>query len=567
MLRTCFVWQRTQTLQVVLKQAELPWHHHDWQQISQDQQQQKLQEWLRQDRQTAFDTKKAPLMRCTLITLAKNHHQFIWTHHHALLDGWSLAMLMQDLLAYYQASGQPRLQPRKPYQTYIAWLQQQDKATVETYWREKLSGFLTPTPLPLQVREQTSTSEFYRQEYLLSAQLTDKIQTWVRQQRMSLATLIYGVWGILLSRYSGESDVVFGITVSGRDISLNGIEDMIGLFINTLPLRVTLDGSREALLKQLQQDLQDLQGYSYMPLVEIQRLSEISHNNLFDTLVIIENYPIDQTLRNYQQTLPIQNIIANERTNYPLTLVVMPEQQLSLNFACDRALFTADSIERLGHHFELILQAIITDSSAPVATLPMVTDAEQQLLTQWNHTATDYAQETCIHQLFEQQVDQTPEATAVISGDTQLTYQELNQRANQLAHHLQGLGVGPDTLVGICVERSLEMVVGLLAILKTGGAYVPIDPYYPEARIQFMLQDTQVPVLLTQTHMLDSLPESNSHVICLDTAWPTIAQNSSKNLSITVLAEHLAYVIFTSGSTGQPKGVMVPHRAITNQMQ
>lgn len=566
-LRTCFVWQRTQTLQVVLKQAELPWHHHDWQHISQDQQQQKLQDWLRQDRQTAFDTKKAPLMRCTLITLAKNHHQFIWTHHHALLDGWSLAMLMQDLLAYYQVSGQPRLQPRRPYQTYIAWLQQQDKETVETYWREKLSGFLTPTPLPLQAREQTSTSEFYRQEYLLSAQLTNKIQTWVRQQRMSLATLIYGVWGILLSRYSGESDVVFGITVSGRDIPLNGIEDMIGLFINTLPLRATLDGSGETLLKQLQQDLQDLQGYSYMPLVEIQRLSQISHNNLFDTLVIIENYPIDQTLRDYQQTLPIQNIIANERTNYPLTLVVMPEQQLSLNFACDSALFTADSIERLGHHFEMILQAIITDSSAPVATLPMVTDAEQQLLTQWNHTATDYAQETCIHQLFEQQVDQTPEAIAVILGDTQLTYQDLNQRANQLAHHLQELGVGPDTLVGICVERSLEMVVGLLGILKAGGAYVPIDPEYPKARIQFMLQDTQVPVLLTQTQLLDSLPESNAQIICLDTAWPTIAQNSSKNLFTMVGAEHLAYVIFTSGSTGQPKGVMVPHRAISNQMQ
>ncbi|MEM9486281.1 MAG: amino acid adenylation domain-containing protein, partial [Cyanobacteria bacterium P01_F01_bin.116] len=567
-LRTCFVWQRIQTLQVVLKQVELPWHQHDWQHIPEEQQPQKLQEWLQQDQQSGFETTKAPLMRCTLITLANHRHQFVWTYHHALLDGWSLSILMQDLLAHYEANGQPNR--RRPYQNYVAWLQKQSRETVEDYWRQQLAGLVATTPLPLQVQENTPSlvSDLHEWTHLLSAQLTEKIQAWARQRRMSLATLIYGVWGILLSRYSGESDVVFGITVSGRDIPLNGIEDMVGLFINTLPLRMTLSSgcSGETVLKQLQQDLQDLQRYSYMPLVEIQRLSG-QPQDLFNTLVVIENYPIDQALRDYQQTLPIQNVIASERTNYPLTLVMLPGKQLSLNFAYNKNLFTVDTIERLGQHFEILLQAIINDSSATIATLPMVTDAEQQLLTKWNHTAEDYAQETCIHQLFEQQVDKTPDATAVILGDTQLTYQDLNQRANQLAHHLQGLGVGPDTLVGICVERSSEMVVGLLATLKAGGAYVPIDPYYPEARIQFMLQDTQVSVLLTQTHLLASLPESNAQLICLDAAWPTVAQNSSENLSTSARSDHLAYVIFTSGSTGQPKGVMVPHRAISNQMQ
>ena len=569
-LRTCFIWQRTQTLQVVLKQVDLPWHHHDWQHVPE--QQQKLQEWLQHDQQTGFDTTKAPLMRCTLITLGHHRHQFVWTYHHALLDGWSLSMLMQDLLINYQTSNQQRVKPgvnRRPYQTYVAWLQQQDRTTVEAYWQQQLTGFLTPTPLPLQAREHTPslTSDLHEWKNLLRTDFTQEIQAWVRQQRISLATLIYGVWGILLSRYSGESDVTFGITVSGRDIPLNGVEDMVGLFINTLPLRVTLSsGSSSAtVLKQLQQDLQALQSYSYMPLVEIQRLSKLPHD-LFNTLVVIENYPIDQTLQDYQQTLPLQNVIASERTNYPLTLVMIPGQQLSLNFAYNSDLFTIETIKRLSHHFEALLQAIVNDSSAPIATLPMATNAEQQLLTTWNQTTQDYSQ-ACIHQLFEQQVDKAPDAIAVISENTQLTYQALNQRANQLAHHLQGLGVGPDTLVGICVERSPEMVVGLLAILKAGGVYVPIDPYYPEARIEFMLEDTQVSVLLTQTHLLDSLPDLKTQVICLDKDWTTIAQNSSKNLSVKVMADHLAYVIFTSGSTGQPKGVMVPHRAISNQMQ
>ncbi|NEQ95205.1 MAG: amino acid adenylation domain-containing protein [Cyanothece sp. SIO2G6] len=571
-LRTCFVWQRTQTLQVVLKQVELPWQQHDWQHIAADQQPQKLQEWLRRDQQTVFETTKAPLMRCTLITLTPNQHQLIWTHHHALLDGWSLPLLMQDLLANYQ--GQARSPRRKPYQAYVAWLQQQERETVETYWRQKLSGFQTPTPLPLQEQETGPATDFHRWEHLLSAELTEEIQQWARQQRMSLATLIYGVWGILLSRYSGEADVVFGITVSGRDIPLDGVEDMVGLFINTLPLRLTLspDCSGDTLLKQLQHDLQDLQGYSYMPLVDIQRLSEVSHT-LFNTLVVVENYPIAQALRGYQQTLPIQTIIASERTNYPLNLVVIPGEQLSLNFDGDGDRFPPDAVERLGQHFEILLRAIVQDSSRAIATLPLLTDAEQQLLTEWNQTTVAYPHETWIHQQFEQQVKQTPDAIAVVAGDTQLTYQALNIRANQLAHYLQALGVGADILVGICVERSPEMVVGLLAVLKAGGAYVPIDPDYPAARIQFMLQDTQVPVLLTQTHLLERLPEIttgpgvDTQVICLDGNWETIAERSLQNPATKIRADHPAYVIFTSGSTGRPKGVMVPHRAISNQMQ
>ena len=564
-LRTCFVWQRTQTLQVVLKQVDLPWSHHDWQHIPDEQQQQKLQEWLQQDQQTVFDTTKAPLLRFTLITLGQHRHQFIWTYHHALLDGWSLSMLMQDLLSNYQANDPPKPHSRRPYQTYIAWLQQQDRKAVESYWQQKLSGFLTPTPLPLQARETAPASDFHECEHLLSAELTKKIQGWVRQQHVSLATLIYGAWGILLSRYSGESDVVFGITVSGRDISLNGVEEMVGLFINTLPLRVTLspDSSGGSVIKQLQQDLQDLQGYSYIPLVDVQRLSELSHN-LFNTLVIIENYPIDQALHDYRQLLPIEAVAVSERTNYPLNLGMIPGERLLLNFSYNSALFAAETIERLGSHLEILLQAIVNDSSVPVAALPMLTDQEQHLLTEWNCTAADYPRDRCIHQLFEQQVEQIPEATAVVWRDTQLTYQELNQRANQLAHHLQGLGVKSGMLVGIYVERSIEMVVGLLGILKAGGAYVPLDPNYPQERLSYVLADSAVEVLLTQQSLLKSLPQHQAQVVCLDTDWNTIKQHSFDNVDVGIGSDDLAYVIYTSGSTGKPKGVLVTHQSLVN---
>ncbi|MEM9485369.1 MAG: amino acid adenylation domain-containing protein, partial [Cyanobacteria bacterium P01_F01_bin.116] len=562
-LRTCFVWQRTQTLQVVFKQVELPWSHHNWQHIPEEEQQQKLQEWLQQDQQTVFDTTKSPLMRFTLITLSQHRHQFIWTYHHALLDGWSLSMLMQDLLSNYQSNGQPH--SRRPYQTYIAWLQQQDRKAVEAYWQQKLSGFLTPTPLPLQAREKAPASHFHEWENLLSAELTQKIQDWVRQQRISLATLMYGVWGILLSRYSGESDVVFGITVSGRDIALNGVEEMVGLFINTLPLRITLssDSSGESVIKQLQQDLQDLQGYSYIPMVDVIRLSELSHN-LFNTLVIIENYPIDQALHAYKQILPIEAVAVSERTNYPLNLGMIPGERLFLNFSYNSQLFTAETIERLGNHLEILLKAIVNDSSFPVAALPMLTDKEQHLLTEWNCTAADYPRNKCIHQLFEQQVEQIPEATAVVFGDTQLTYQELNQRANQLAHHLQGLGVKPGMLVGIYVERSIEMVVALLGILKAGGAYVPLDPNYPQERLNYVLIDSAVEILLTQQSLSKSLPVHQAQVICLDTDWDVIKQCPFDNFAVELCSDDLAYVIYTSGSTGKPKGVLVTHQSLVN---
>ncbi|MEM6592505.1 MAG: AMP-binding protein, partial [Cyanobacteria bacterium P01_C01_bin.73] len=402
--------------------------------------------------------------------------------------------------------------------------------------------------------------------HLLSTELTARLQTWLRQQRLSLATLIYGAWGILLSRYSGEADVVVGITVSGRSVPLAGIEDMVGLFINTLPLRMTLS-ARDAcgtFLKQIQQTLQDLQAHSYLPLVEIQGLSDVAAGqSLFQTLVVIENFATAQSFDLEQAGLPIEAMAVRERTNYPLMLAVVPGDQLALRFTTDRDRFTAKTLSRLAAHLENLLAAIAADSSRSLATLPLLTDQEQQQHLAWNQTGADYPRSRCLHHLFAEQAARTPEAIAFRCADQQLTYRELEARSNQLAHYLQGLGVKSETLVGLCVVRSLEMAIAVLAILKAGGAYVPLDPSYPQERLAYMLGDSQVSVLLTQSHLTARLPTHGAQVVCLDADWPAQPDYPP---AVEVNGENLAYVIYTSGSTGQPKGVQGLHRGAVNRL-
>lgn len=573
-LRTCFIWQRDQLLQVVLKQVMLPWQSDDWQHLSAEAQSLTLQTWLQRDRQAGFEMTKAPLLRCCLIHLGQQRYQFIWTHHHVLLDGWSLPLLLEDLIALYQANCQGQRLPnlnRRPYQTYIAWLQQQDPQPLKTFWQQTLKGFQVPTPLPthafshekpsLEVAEpQTYTHQF-------SPELTAHLQTWLRQQQLSLATLIYGVWGILLSRYSGEMDVVFGVTVSGRSVPLAGIEDMVGLFINTLPLRVTLSasGTCEIVFQQVQQALQDLQTHSYLPLVEIQALSEVAAGqNLFHTLVVIENFATANSANLEQGALPVEAMQVRERTNYPLMLTVVPGESLALKFAYDGNRFAASTLARMAAQLEILLAAIAADSSQSLAALSLLTPEEQQQRLAWNQTGADYPRSRCLHHLFTDQAARTPAAIAFSFADLSLTYQELDIRSNQLAHHLQALGVKPETLVGLCVERSLEMAIAVLAVLKAGGAYVPLDPSYPPERLAYMLRDSQVPVLLSQSHLTSGLPAYPATVVCLDTDW--LAQWPLDPPTDSVTGENLAYVTYTSGSTGQPKGVQGLHRGAVNRL-
>ncbi|BAZ09555.1 amino acid adenylation domain-containing protein [Calothrix sp. NIES-4071] len=572
-LRTAFVWEQlTQPLQVVYRQIKVTVETHNWQELSAQEQQQQLKVFLQSQRQQGFQLSTAPLMRLNLIQLSADSYQFVWNHHHLLLDGWSLPLVLKDLLYFYQAISQGEslhYQPAANYRNYIAWLQKQDLELAERFWKRKLQGFTAPTPLtvdkllPTRKNDNVSYSE---QQIQLTIPATAAIQSFARQHQLTISNLIQATWAILLYRYSQETDVVFGATVSGRPASLVGVESMVGLFINTLPVRVQISANTQLLdlLKDLQTQQVESEQYSYSSLADIQGLSEVSRGtSLFESIVVFENYPVDTALQSHNYGFSIDSIHGIEQTNFPLTVVAMAREQLLTKISYDTSRFDDATIARMLGHFQTLLEGIVTNPIQQIWQLPLVTEADQQqLLVEWNNTQADYSQGKSIHQLFEEQVQRTPDAVAIVYENQQLTYRELNCRANQLAHYLQSLGVGADVLVGLCVERSLEMVVGLLGILKAGGAYVPLDPTYPQERLAYMLNDSQVPVLVSQEKLVTSLPENKAYVVCLDTNWEDISIESKDNPISNLTTDNLAYVIYTSGSTGQPKGTLVNHHNV-----
>ncbi|OKH59454.1 hypothetical protein NIES2130_09045 [Scytonema sp. HK-05] len=577
-LRTAFVWEQlAEPLQIVYRQVDINLNRHDWQQLSAQKQQQQLELFLQSQRKEGFQLNQAPLMSLSLMQLSADTYQFVWSCHHLLLDGWSTPLIFKDLLYFYQAISQGEtvaVQPAQSYRNYIAWLQKQDLTQAEQFWREKLQGFTSPTSLivdkPSSKRQQLNSS-YSEQQIQLTEQATATLQAFARQHQLTINNLVQATWALLLSRYNQEKDVVFGATVSGRPASLVGIESMVGIFINTLPVRVQVTDDTQvlALLKDLQTQQVESEQYSYNSLVDIQGWSEVKRGTpLFESIVVFENYPVDEAVKSPNYSFSIESIHSIEQTNYPLTVIAAPGKQLLVKINYDTSRFDDGAIARLLGHFQTLLEGIIANPQQQISQLSLITPKEKhQLLVEWNNTQTDYPIDKFIHQLFEEQVERTPDAVAVEFENQQLTYYELNCRANQLAHYLKSLGVKPDVLVGLCVERSLEMVVGLLGILKAGGAYVPLDPDYPIERLHFMLEDTQVRVLLTQQQLISKLPQHEGQVVCLDTDWAIISQSSHENLITGVEPSNLVYVIFTSGSTGKPKGVALPHRAITNLIQ
>ena len=572
-LRTFFVWENRQTpLQVVLKQVDLPWSNLDWRELSPEEQQQQLSQLLQTQRRLGFQFNQAPLMECTLIKLNEDNYKFIWNFHHILMDEWCLPIIFNEVLSFYGAeiAGETCYLPTPPsYGNYIGWLNNQDHIAAIEFWQGNLQGFSVPTPLIVnkaKFQNQQPKSDYQELELCLSQRVSYKLKNIAQQHHVTLSTIVQAAWGLLLNRYSGEQDVVFGVTVSGRNGNLSGVENMVGLLINTLPLRLQIYPTQQLIswLKQIQQLMLELQHYSYTPLVDIQARSELTGGiSLFESIVVLENYPLDSSFFNEGCSLQLSQIEGFEHTNYPLTVVAVPGDEFLIKISYDTVHFESDTIERMLGHLQTIFSAIAENPSQQVGELPLLSGAERhQLLTQWNDTATEYPTDKCIHQLFEEQVEKTPDAVAVIFDAEQLTYQQLNSMANQIAHHLQTLGVEPEVLVGICVERSIEMVVGLLAILKAGGAYVPLDPNYPQERLSYMLMDSDVEVLLTQQSLLESLPQNQAQVVCLDRDWEEIEQHSQGNVDIGVCSDNLAYVIYTSGSTGKPKGVSVSHQAV-----
>ncbi|MEH2112703.1 non-ribosomal peptide synthetase [Nostoc sp.] len=577
-LRTSFYWDNLdKPYQVVHQQVDLPWEFQDWRQLSFQEQQNKLKAFLKADGDRGFELSQVPLIRLTLIQVDDNTYQFVFSFHHILMEGWSVTWLWKEFYEFYNAFCQGQdlhLERPRPYREYIAWLQQQDLNQAEAFWRQKLKGFTLPTPI-IVGKSSASFSEqkggYQRQDISVSPTTTTALKSFARKHQLTLNILMKGAWALLLSRYSQESDIVFGSTSSGRPTALADAESMIGLFINTLPLRVQVptDTYLSPWLKNLQAEEVQMREYEYSPLLKIQQWSEIPRGlQLFDSILVFDNELVDYNQGAIAQSIGVvesqllgESQLLFDWTNYPLTVKVVPKSDLlNLCISYDTHRFDSATITQMLGHFQTLLESIVSNPEQRICDLQLLTPSEvKQLLIEWNDTKIDYSEDKCIHQLFEEQVERTPDAVAVLFENQQLTYRELNNRANQLAHYLQQLGVKSEVLVGICVERSLDMVIGLLAILKAGGAYIPIDPNYPQERIAFILEDTQAAILLTQASLLETIPQHKAQVICLDTDWHLIAQQNQENLFTQITPDNLAYVIYTSGSTGKPKGVMIKH--------
>lgn len=573
-LRTLVMWEREdKALQVVRKQVTPAWEVQDWRGQSQDQIAKQLEMFLQEDRARGFDLTKAPLARFAVFRLADDTHRFVWSFHHLLLDGWSVPLILNEVYAYYQGllkGEEVALKRPRPYRDYISWLQKQDLPKAETFWKERLRGFDTPARIPVasgSVPMSGTQVEYHNQVAYLSEETTATLKALARDQKITLNTIAQGAWSLVISRYSGSDDVVFGSTVSGRPAELNGVEEMIGIFINTLPIRIRIPetGTIAAWLKEIQAQQVDLRDYEYSPLYRVQQWSQIPRGQpLFESIVLFENYPVVKSPE-LGRHFEILDVDVREDTDYPLTIGVEPADRLTLRVTHDCGRYDDAAMQRMLGHFKSILEAIARDPQQSLPKIDILTNPERrQLLEAWNDTTRELPADLCIHHLFERQAAKTPNAVAIAFNGASLTYSGLDQRANQLAHYLQTQGVGPEVLVGLCVERSADMVVAMLAILKAGGAYLPLDPEFPVERLAFIISDAKAHLLLTEEHLKDRLPAEAKQTVYMDGLWSNIDNSNIGSPTGEVRTEDLAYVIYTSGSTGKPKGVEVPHRAVVN---
>ncbi len=573
-LRTSFHWEGLKTpRQEVHAEVELPFEMEDWSRLSETERGQKLEDYLKTDRRRGFVLTGAPLMRLALFREGENEFQFVWTFHHAVLDGRSFATVLKEVFAFYAAILNKRdlqMPSPRPFRDYIDWLGQRDFSQAEQFWREQIKGFTSPTPFMVdrpKTAEASQTIGYGEASVRLANERTETLRELAASHGLGLGTIVQGAWALLLNRYSGEDEVMFGVTRAGRRTSIEGAESIAGIFINTLPLRVRIQHDVPALewLKGLREQQEQVRRHEHTPLLEIQKWSDLpAGTQLFESIAIFDRLTLDAALRSQGGDWAQRHFRVIDQTNFPLTVFGYAEQELLLKMEFDQGRFEAVIVERMLGHLKTLLEGIAANPNEQLSALPMLTAPERrQILVDWNQTATVYPRELCLHELFEAQVKRTPDAIALVFESEQLSWRELDRQAEELAAHLQTLGVGPDILTGICVERSLEMVVGLLGILKAGGAYVPLDPAYPRERLDWMISDSKMPVLLTQTHLLTQLPEHSAHVVCLDALDLPAAEKTPKRES-HARSSNLAYVIYTSGSTGKPKGVMLTHRNVVN---
>jgi amino acid adenylation domain-containing protein/non-ribosomal peptide synthase protein (TIGR01720 family) len=558
-------------VQSVYKNVRLPIEDLDFRLMSGEELHEAIRAFDEADRRKGFDFRQAPLMRITLIRLDVDVYRMVWTSHHILTDGWSLPILLKEFFARYEALNSGReAEGWAPdnFEDFVRYIGKRDKYLERAFWEGYLKGIEGPTLLPFvkAVAERNKGVGNYRKQRLdFNVAVTKEIVACTQRRQLTVNTLIQGVWAFLLNQYTGSRDIIYGITVAGRPEDLPFMEERVGLYINTLPLRSKVDGEQTILLwlKEIQDDQSRCREYQYNSLADIQRWAEI-RGDLFDTLLVFENYPIGDMANDEGRAMSLEKVEMREQINYPFGITVSLGNELAIQFDYNADLLPEVYVNLIAGHFEQVLLAIMEcpdDVRLREITLPVSGD-RQKIDGTINGAAIEYPADKTMLDLFEEQVAIWPESVAVVMGARELSYQELDIRSNQLGHYLRNQGVREDCLVAICMERSVDLIIGILGILKAGGAYVPIDPAYPQERIRYILEDTDASLVVGCTASGDT-SFGDSQVVLLDKDWDRIRLESRHRPERNLRPEHAAYIIYTSGSTGTPKGVMIEHRNIT----
>ncbi|PGV75242.1 non-ribosomal peptide synthetase [Bacillus cereus] len=567
-LRTnVYPFRNNEYVQIVYKDKKV---HCDYKDIRNENQDAYIKSYMDFNKSNGFNLEEDTLLKIAIFKIDEQKHRVIFSFPHIIMDGWCMPLILKEWLEHYDMIiGNKTINPTMvtPYSRYIDWLNKRDVDAASNYWQSYLADYEDQTFIP---NEKIQTgSDFYNKDMVvcnLSEDVTKKLQELAIRSRVTLNTVMQTIWGVLLQKYNNTQDVVFGSVVSGRPEEIPGIETMIGLFINTIPIRVRneKDMNFMELMKSVQKSAIESKLYDTYPLYEIQLKTE-QKQGLIHHIMLFENYPVKQKSNQAadgSNKISIENFQGEEQTNYNFNIKVIPGRELRIQFDYNTNAYERSSIQCIGNHLITLINQIIEKPEVSIGMLNIITEEEKtQILKVFNDTKMDYPNDKTIHELFEEQVELTPEQIALVFGEQKLTYKQLNERANQLARTLRAKGVTENQLVAIMTDRSIEMIVGILGILKSGGVYVPIDPDYPEDRKKFLLQDSGTKLLLIQQHLKNSISFKGQ---VLDLSQEESYDENVNNLESIVGPNSLAYVIYTSGTTGKPKGVMLEHHGLCN---
>lgn len=571
LLRVEFRWEKVnRPIQVILKEHKIQIQYYDLSMEEDCQKENRLDTIKTDDRKKNFDLQSVPF-RVILCKMERDKYEMIISNHHIIYDGWSNGILLTEFFTAYNELIQSRPLSKlvkQKFKAYVTWLQTRDVAKQKEYWVNYLYGFETNTTLPFKKPNPGAGTQAVEHKIRFSKDTYRKIGDFIRANKLTMASLLYTVWGLLLQKYNNSDDVIFGTTVSGRSAKIKGVESIVGLFINTIPLRVRTPRNKSVLdlIKQVNIALPQREEFDNTPLTDIIKLSQSSGGNqreLFDSVVVLENYPLDNRLLLQNSTLSICSYTIYETPHYDLTVIINTFSGIEIRMVGNRELFTPEIIAKLSEDFKRLIGTILDKPGNNAAGIEFLTEDERtKILYEFNNTTVEYPKEITVTDLFEEQAARTPDKTAVVSPcGISVSYSQLNHRVNQLAHRLRKNGAEPGEIIGIRTTRSLKMVVGILGILKSGAAYLPVEPGYPPERLQYIHADSAMKMLITN-RSFDLQPEFIAPVLDLDDE--EIYQGEAGTPGHVNKSRDLAYIIYTSGSTGNPKGVMVEHRSLLN---